>query len=79
MQDLKLERCGYCGSFFRGKEYIFAEELSKISKQDLDEAPLGYCSNAQAEHYEQNPEPQNYVTRDMAIDAGDLSLEGQRY
>lgn len=51
-----LERCGYCGSYFRGLDYLSADDLSFITAQELDEAPLGYCPNAQQEHYEQNPD-----------------------
>ena len=74
----KLERCGFCGLFFRGNGYILAEELKSIPKEELSKAPLGYCPNAQEEDYQQNPEKCNHqVTRDMAMDACDPSLEGQ--
>lgn len=55
-EENSLERCGYCGAYFRGSEYLSSDELSYISATDLEEAPLGYCPNAQAEHYQQNPE-----------------------
>lgn len=79
MTKPKLERCGFCGSYFRGDKHLKVEELNKTSQKDLDEAPLGYCPDAQAEYEEQNTEPQRYVTRDMAIDVGDENLEGQPY
>ena len=64
----ELERCGFCGRFCKGEEYV--DEVS-------DEVPLGYCPNAKQEDYEQNPEHyMHQLTRDMAIDAGDPSLEG---
>lgn len=74
--EQKIERCGFCGSLFRGDTLLSVEELNATPQNIIDEAPLGYCPNAQAENAEENP-PQRYVTRDMAIDAGDLSLEGQ--
>jgi hypothetical protein len=53
-----------------------AEETDSLSKEQINDAPLGYCPNAGNE--DPNNEPR-YVTRDMAIDAGDRNLEGQRY
>jgi len=76
---MKLERCGFCGQYFKGDHLLTIKELKKISQKELDKAPAGYCPNAQGEYEEQNPEPQRYVTRDMAIDAEDPSLEGQPY
>ena len=52
----KLERCGFCGVYFRGSENLTDEEIKKLSEKELNEAPLGYCSNANQENYEQNPE-----------------------
>ena len=76
MREKNLERCGFCGQFFIGLEYLTVDELNSTPKEKLDAAPLGYCPNAQAESDEQ--EPQRYrITRDMAIDAGDPNLEGQ--
>lgn len=71
----KIERCGFCGQFFIADRYMTAEELNATDQQTLEAAPLGYCPNA---GYEDSENEQRYVTRDMAIDAGDLSLEGQR-
>ena len=75
--ERKIERCGFCGSYFKGLEYLTADELKAIPQAELDKVELGYCPNAQAEENFTYPEKQ-YVTRDMAIDAGDLSLEGQQ-
>jgi hypothetical protein len=75
--EKKIEMCGFCGRYFRGNEYLTTEELNKISKEELDNAPLGYCPEAQQEDFEQNPEHyMHQVTRDMAIDAGQPELEG---
>ncbi len=53
----EIERCGYCGEFFIGTRYLIADELNEINDNVfLDNVPLGYCPNAQAEHEEQNPE-----------------------
>ena len=61
----RIERCGFCGRFFRGKEYLLDEEISKL-KRDKDvnffvlydyndkQIELGYCPEANAEaQYEQ--------------------------
>ena len=45
----KLERCGFCGMFFRGVEYVPDEELDNIEKEVLNNIPLGYCPNANNE------------------------------
>lgn len=73
-QTAKIERCGFCGMFYIGDKYMTVDELNATDPTLLDNAPLGYCPNAC------NEDPANQhrrVTRDMAIDAGDLSLEGQ--
>ena len=76
MEQKKLERCGFCGQFFIGLEYLTVDELNSTPKERLDAAPLGYCPNAEAEANQNEPERQR-ITRDMAIDAGDPTLEGQ--
>lgn len=60
----KLTRCGSCGAF--------QIDPALYSKEEQDNAELIHCG------CEGNEEPR-YVTRDMAIDAGDLSLEGSIY
>jgi hypothetical protein len=76
MEQGKLERCGFCGSFFVGTSYLTVGQLNDLPEDVLNNAPLGYCPNAQAEA--DGHEPQRHqVTRDMAIDAGEPSLEGQ--
>ena len=65
----KIERCGACGDF----QNITIEQLNLITPKELDErTETVHCG---CENYEE----QRYVTRDMAIDAGDRSLEGQPY
>jgi len=76
VERAKIERCGFCGSFFRDIEYLTAHELNTIPQSELDAVPLGYCPNAQEEAQSQET-PRHQVTRDMAIDAGDPALEGQ--
>lgn len=67
----RIERCGICGRYFQGQEYVDAVI-------DDGNVTLGYCPNAQQEEYEQNESIYHrQVTRDMAIDACDPSLEGQ--
>lgn len=75
-----MERCGFCGRYFIGNEYVPEEELKKYTTEQLNNAPLGYCPEAKQEDFEQNP--QNYpkrITKDMAIDIGQPELEGEYY
>ncbi len=65
MEKAKLERCGNCGEF--------QSDPSLYTQQEQNEAKLIHCGCGG------NEEPPRYVTRDMAIDAGDLSLEGSSY
>lgn len=60
----KLERCGACGAF--------QSDPKEYTEEEQNNAELVHCGCEQEEE-------QRYVTRDMAIDAGDLSLEGSRY
>ena len=73
---MKIYRCGYCGQpTDKDGNPLTAEECEPISVEELDNAELvhGYCCLIEYE-----PEPERMrVTRDMAIDAGDLSLEGE--
>ena len=72
---MKIERCGFCGRFFRGAEYLSAEELNKTKEEVLNKVLHGYCPNAEGEQEETEP-AMHQVTRDMASDAGDPNLEG---
>jgi hypothetical protein len=60
----KLTRCGACGAW--------QQDPQLFTTKEQEEVELVHCGC-------ENEEPQRYVTRDMAIDAGDLSLEGQPY
>lgn len=64
MSEEKLQRCGACGAW--------QQDPSKYSEEEQNAAELVHCGC-------ENQEEQRYITRDMAIDAGDLSLEGQPY
>src|SRR3990167_7467877 len=49
----KIERCGYCGVYMvNGVEVNYLT----LTAEEQNNYTLGYCSNAMAEHYEQNPE-----------------------
>lgn len=71
----KLYRCGWCGSpcncygnvlnYFNQADY---ENPNNI----IEQVPGDCCQHKQDEQ-------RMRVTRDMAIDAGDLSLEGELY
>ena len=59
-----IERCGYCGRYFRGNSFLTKEDEQDFAK--LDKYNLGYCPDAQREHYEQNPDdyPDQYNSDD---------------
>lgn len=59
----KLTRCGACGAW--------QQDPRLYTQKEQDEAELVHCGCEKEEV--------RYVTRDMAIDAGDLSLEGRIY
>ena len=61
----KLERCGACGAW--------SADPTLYTKEEQDTATMVHCG------CEQNFGLPRYVTRDMAIDAGDPSLEGSIY
>lgn len=67
----KKYRCGHCGQPTDNEGTpLSLEECKAITNEQLNDAELvnGYCCPPQEERMR--------VTRDMAIDAGDLSLEG---
>jgi hypothetical protein len=67
MSKKKLLRCGACGDFVNISSL---RELQAYTEKEKQEAELVHCGC-------ENQEEIRCVTRDMAIDAGDLSLEGQ--
>jgi hypothetical protein len=74
--ETEFFRCGWCGcpTDIDG-EPLPPNECEKLNSEQLNTAELlhGYCCLAQQE------KETIIVTRDMAIDAGDLSLEGQQW
>jgi len=70
-----IYRCGYCGTP-TDENGVPSNDCSEITPSELDSATL-----IQGECCRQEQEKENYViiTRDMAIDAGDRSLEGQSW
>lgn len=66
-------RCGACGYF----PHLSADELNKLSQDEVDNAELVLCEDCQNQSLLE--QENRYITKDMAIDAEDLSLEGQRY
>jgi len=77
-----IERCGLCGRLFRGENFLNerqAREAEILTGAAMATITLGYCPDAPQEHYEQSEidRPQ-FVTRDMAIDAGEPEMEGMR-
>ena len=74
----KFYRCGWCGRpcYENGRPINLNPPVldSLISDNDLpEEATHGWC----CEDDNREPELQGYVTREMAMDAGDVNLEGQ--
>lgn len=59
---------------------ICQKEFISYELKDLD-VPNKLCKNCENEYnrYMQNEQQANIVTRDMAIDAGDMDLEGTEY
>jgi hypothetical protein len=62
----KLERCGACGAF--------QSDPREYTEEEQANAELMQCCPGNYDDY-----TPRYVTRDMAIDAGDVSLEGSAY
>ena len=67
-QNKIIERCGACGDYLN----ITMEELKKLTPKYLDKHIIYVHCGCE------NQENQHIVTREMAMDAQDLSLEGQR-
>ena len=73
---MKHYRCGYCGTPTNEQgEPLSVGECNELTEEQLNNAELvqGYCC------YEEQQDKYIIVTRDMAMDAGDLSLEGERW
>ncbi len=69
-------RCGWCGQpTNKEAQPLTIDECKQLTDKQLNSAELlyGNCCSPQQEREKM------IVTRDMAIDAGDLSLEGQRW
>ena len=67
-------RCGYCGQQTDKDGEPLDLEACKTWQEDKAELVHGNCCV-----HEQNQRQTIIVTRDMAIDAGDMSLEGQEW
>jgi hypothetical protein len=67
-------RCGYCGQPTDKDGEPLDLEACKTWQEDKAELVHGNCCV-----HEQNQRQTIIVTRDMAIDAGDMSLEGQEW
>ena len=64
MEKEKLKRCGACGDW--------QSDPRGYSEEEQKTAELVHCGC-------ENEEEPRYVTRDMAIDAGEPEREGQRH
>lgn len=80
MNETPIQRCGFCGRYFQGDKFLTQTDIDEVlvngDSDDIYSAGLGYCPDAPGEQEDEEPE-RHQVTRDMAIDAGDPSLEGQ--
>lgn len=73
---IKITRCGSCGIWLLNGKDISPQEFEEHKVAELESSgkyELDWCSSCANEQ----SQPKGYVTRDMAIDAQDLSLEGQ--
>lgn len=73
-EEEKSYRCGYCGHPTDKNGDPLSEDEIKIWREDDAELLHGNCCL-----HEQDQRHTVIVTRDMAIDAGDMSLEGQEW
>lgn len=75
--DMKTYRCGNCGTpTDKDGHTLSVGDCNELTEQQLNDAELvyGYCCIE-----ELNRDNYIIVTRDMASDAGDASLEGERW
>jgi hypothetical protein len=70
--DDKFYRCGYCGHPTNKDGEPLDSESLKLWREEFAELVHGYCCLG-----EQNQRQTTIVTREMASDSGDPSLEGQ--
>ena len=55
--SLGVTRCGFCGRYVFDGKFLEESEVEQMRDNDeLENVPLGYCPEAQREHYEQNPQ-----------------------
>lgn len=77
MRNMKTYRCGNCGTpTDKDGHTLSVGECNELTEQQLNDAELVYgdcCIE------ELNRDNYIIVTRDMASDAGDPSLEGERW
>ena len=74
---MKCYRCGWCGTVtdHNGVPWEHLWQIliiASVSNLDQAEQVQGDCCRGEYEYQDQG----QYITRDMAIDAGDPSLEG---
>ena len=75
---MKIKRCGYCGVPIDNEcNPLSINECNKLTEKQLEEAELDH-GNCCAYNQQQVDDYIN-VTRDMASDAGDASLEGVQW
>ncbi len=71
-----MKRCGWCGTPIDEKcNPLPIEDCKKLTQSELNNAEMDYGNCCITE---QEEDSYVTVTRDMATDAGDMSMEGQR-
>lgn len=65
MEKEQITRCGGCGEY--------SSDPRLYTEKELDDCKIDVCPSCQKEANSQ------VITHDMALDAQDLSLEGQKY
>ena len=72
MKTIKI--CGFCGTPLNdNNEPLSIDECNKLTEEQCNNATQDYGNCCPPEQEQERMR----VTRDMAIDAGDLDLEGQ--
>jgi uncharacterized protein with PIN domain len=71
----EIKRCGMCGTpIDENNRTLSLEEYNQLTKEQLNNAKLDYgdcCA------YDEREDNYVQVTKDMAIDAQDMNLEGK--
>jgi hypothetical protein len=73
----KCFRCGWCGSPTDKNGVVLTPEQIEKSSLDYDFAESVHGDCCAGQKWLENENEMQQITREMAMDAGDMSLEGQ--